>query len=263
MKSKIISVSLVVLFCLSCNKSKPSGNFDPSFGSGTGANGIINAMVIQSDGKIIVAGNFTTFNGVSRENIARLNSDGSLDESFNPAAAATDDILEVLIQQDGKIIIADYTKGIVRMNTDGSLDTDFNLGGSGPLYSTIDALALQVDGKIVIGGAFYQYNDVTRNHIARLNSDGTLDTSFDPGTGFSWGAPSVKAIKIQDDGKILVGGLFSDFNGVDINDNLIRLNTDGSIDPAFVLAGSIPWVFDIEILHNKITDSPAPYQNVN
>ena len=118
--------------------------------------------------------------------------------------------------------------GIARLNADGSLDTAFNpgLGANATVY----ALAVQGDGKVVIGGDFTAVNGNTNfNHIARLNTDGSLDTAFNPGAGAS---DSVRAIAIQADGKILIGGLFTSVNGVALN-HIARLNTDGSLDAAF------------------------------
>jgi uncharacterized delta-60 repeat protein len=211
------------------------GSLDASFNPGTGANGMVWTTSIQSDGKIIIGGNFTSYNGVARNRIARLNADGSLDASFNPGTGANSAVWTTAIQADGKIIIGgDFTSynGVVRnriarLNTDGSLDPSFNPGTGA--NNGISTTSIQADGKIITGGLFTSYNGVTRNFIARLNTDGTLDASFNPGTGFN---NYVLTTSIQTDGKIIIGGEFTSYNGVTRN-HIARLNTDGSLDAAF------------------------------
>src|SRR5690606_1792281 len=97
--------------------------------------------------------------------------------------------------------------GKVQAQTDGTLDTSFNIGTG--FNSDVNVITKQDDGKILVGGTFTTYNSTTQNRIARLNTDGTLDTSFTVGTGFDG---VVRAITKQDDGKILVGGDFTSYN---------------------------------------------------
>ncbi|SMD44497.1 delta-60 repeat domain-containing protein/Por secretion system C-terminal sorting domain-containing protein [Aquiflexum balticum DSM 16537] len=211
------------------------GSLDTSFNPGTGTNSGINTTQIQADGKIIVGGNFTSYNGTARNRIARLNADGSLDTSFNPGTGANNWIVTTQIQSDGKIIVGgNFTSyngtainRIARLNTDGSLDTSFNPGTG--TNSGINTTQIQADGKIIVGGNFTSYNGTARNRIARLNADGSLDTSFNPGTGANnW----IVTTQIQSDGKIIVGGNFTSYNGTAIN-RIARLNTDGSLDTSF------------------------------
>jgi uncharacterized delta-60 repeat protein len=117
----------------------PDGQNDLEFNTGAGANHFIYSISLQADGKIVIGGTFTVFNNVPRNRIARLNSVGSLDQSFDP--------------------------------------------GSGAGGEAVMATALQDDDRIVIAGSFTSYNDIPRKGIARLNHDGSLDTSFDPGYG--------------------------------------------------------------------------------
>src|SRR5690554_1434460 len=116
----------------------------------------------------------------------------------------------------------------VTAQTPGEIDFSFDpqLGASG----VVNTMVLQPDGKIIIGGNFTSYDNVTRTRIARVNSDGSLDTSFDPGTGFN---NEVHTIILQSDGKILVGGRFTSYNGIDVG-RIVRLNPDGSMDDTFV-----------------------------
>jgi len=157
------------------------GILDPSASPNDGANSTVKELARQADGKTIVVGSFSQLAGATRQYIARLNANWTLDTSFDP--------------------------------------------GTGP-NSTIKSVAVQADGKILIAGDFSTINGVTRNHIARLSSNGSLDATFDPGVGPS---SSVEAIKVQPDGKILVGGDFYTFNGV-AQRYVARLNVDGTLD---------------------------------
>ena len=217
------------------------GAIDASFNTniGTGASPIaINSTALQPDGKILVGGSFTTFNGITVNRIVRLNADGTRDTGFATGTGANDGVRSVAIQPDGKIIIGgNFTtfngvtaNRIARLNADGTLDTDFNSNlGAGISANLVLSTAIQSDGKIIIGGSFLTFNGVTVNRIVRLNTDGTRDTSFATGTGASG---TILAFALQPDGKILVGGQFSNFNGVTVN-RIIRLNTDGTRDTGF------------------------------
>ena len=214
------------------------GTLDGSFSSGSGTVGDIECIDIQSDEKIIIGGYFSVYNGVTRNYIARLNIDGSLDGSFDPGVGIVgDEILNISIQSDGEIIIGGYFSGyagvsknfIARLNIDGTLDTDFNPGNGAGADDEVENLSLQSNGKIIIGGYFPYYNAVATNNIARLNTDGTLDTSFNPGTGAN---SFIKDNTIDSDGKIIIGGNFTSFNGIGRN-RIARLNADGSLDTSF------------------------------
>ena len=211
------------------------GSLDASFNTGTGANSSVQFIALQPDGKIIFGGEFTSFGGIGRNRIARLNDDGSLDASFNPGTGANNTIKSVALHTDGKILIGgDFTSyngtgpnRIARLNTDGTQDVSFNFA-SGP-SSTVQSFALRSDGKILIGGSFSSYIGTARNRIARLNSNGSLDASFNPATGAN---ESVRSTALQADGKILIGGEFTRYNGT-VRNRIARLNTDGSLDATF------------------------------
>ncbi len=208
---------------------------DCAFGDGSGFDGTVYTSAIQSDGKIILGGEFGAFNGVNAYRIARINSNGSLDESFNQGTGFNQTVLTSVIQNDGKILVGGFFTSyngtninrIARLNTDGSIDVTFNPGGG--FDGTVNTIAIQPDGKLIVGGQFTSFNGTTRNRIARLNSDGTLDTGFVPGLGFD---NAVFSISLQSNGKIVAGGNFSFFNGVSKN-NIARIDTDGSLDGTF------------------------------
>jgi uncharacterized delta-60 repeat protein len=159
-----------------------NGTRDGSFNTGgAGANEFIHSLFVQNDNKIVIGGEFTTYNGSSRSRIARLNADGTLDSSFIVGAGANNFVSTVSPQSDGKIIIGgDFTSyngvsinRIARIHIDGSLDTGFNVG-TGFNLSVITATS-QNDGKIITGGTFTIYNGETRNRISRINADGSID----------------------------------------------------------------------------------------
>ncbi len=209
----------------------------PAFSVGTGFNSNVLPLALQPDGKILVGGTFTNYNGTTRNGIARLTTDGGLDGTFLPTGSGLNSGLETLaVQPNGKILVGGYfttyngtaRSRIARLNADGSLDTTFDPGSG--FDGTVFELALQPDGKVVAGGSFNNYNGTARNRIARLNADGSLDTTFDPGTGIATGL--INTLAVQPDGKIVVGGGFTSYNGTARN-RIARLNADGSLDTTF------------------------------
>jgi uncharacterized delta-60 repeat protein len=205
------------------------GSLDTTFIPGTGANNLVRAIALQSDGKIVIGGDFTSYNGTTRNSIARLNLDGSLDTTFDPGVGANNIVLTAAVQTDGRIVIGGLFTSyngtprnfIARLNTDGSLDTNFNSGGTGP-DATVYTTTLQPDSKIIIGGNLTSYNGMARKFVARLNTDGSLDTSFDPGTGPDG---TVAATAVQADGRIIIGGYITNVNGAARN-GIARLEND-------------------------------------
>jgi uncharacterized delta-60 repeat protein len=201
---------------LCITRLNPDGTRDTSFNSGSGFSQIVYAITLQPDGKILVGGGFTSYNGTAQNYITRLNSDGSIDTSFNIGTGFNSVVETITRQPDGKILVGggflSYNgtaqNYITRLNSDGSRDTGFNIGTG--FNGVPDTIAIQSDGKIVLGGGFTSYNETTQLRITRLNPDGTRDTSFNIGTGFS---QVVNSIAIQSDGKILVGGAFTSYNG--------------------------------------------------
>jgi len=212
----------------------PNGLLDNTFNSansGLNINNPVHALALQPDGKVIIGGSFTEVYGASRNSIARLHPNGTVDVSFNPDTGADGLVNAVALQPDGKVLIGgDFISvagvsrfRIARLNADGSLDSTFSpsVGGA------VNAIAIANDGRILIGGTFSTVNGVTASRIARLNSDGSLDTSFNSGTGAN---DYVSSIAIQPDGNIVVGGNFTVFNG-QVRNRLVRLLSDGSLDP--------------------------------
>lgn len=215
----------------------PDGVVDNTFNIGLGFNGQVYAIALQSDEKVIVAGSFTSYNGVSAGRIIRLLQNGSRDTTFNTGLGADTIIEAVLVQADGKILVAGrfntfddrLFSRLVRLNSNGSIDSSFNVGVGFDKF--VFAMALQSDNKIVLGGSFLTYNGISQKRIVRLNSNGSLDTTFESGTGFNKG--DVRSILIQPDDRILVGGTFSGTYRSDNSLRLIRLEKSGNYDASF------------------------------
>lgn len=222
-------------YCLA--RLNADGSLDTTFNSGEdGPDATVNAIKVQTDGKILIGGAFAHYNGTAIANIARLNADGGLDSSFNASGTGTLGTVHCLaVQGDGKILLGgNFTEfngtlraRVARLNANGSLDTDFD-PGAGP-NSLVLSLASQSDGKVVIGGAFTSFAGTASNYIARLNAGGSLDASFDPGTGADDG---VYSVAVQGNGKILIAGGFQAFDGTPAG-RLARLNADGTLDATF------------------------------
>jgi uncharacterized delta-60 repeat protein len=221
-----------------------------STGNGLGfvsANSSVSKTKVQSDGKILVGGNFDSFNGNVRTSIIRLNSSGVEDTSFYSNLGTGFDqitggcqIVSFNTQSDGKILIGgnfrrlngNYREGIVRLNTDGTEDTSFYTNLSSWITNDNNVLSIRVqsDGKILLSGIFPTNNSI--QGLYRVNSDGTLDTTFDSnlGTKFSSG---IFDMDIQSDGKIVLGlSNITLFNG-NPRKGVVRLNSDGTEDTTF------------------------------
>jgi len=248
------------------------GSLDISFGSGGvvltdfsgGANDIAFAMAIQSDGKIVAAGR-SNADGSNDFALARYNTDGSLDMSFGTGGlvltdfsggGSNDDARALAIQTDGKIVAAGRSNAdgsndfaLARYDTDGSLDIGFGSGGivvtdfsGGGSNDQARSMAIQTDGKIVVGG-FSNADGDFDFALSRYNSDGSLDIGFGSGgvvlTDFSGGGSddSLSGLVIQLDAKIVAAGT-SDADGSD-DFALARYNTDGSLDNGFGSSGLV------------------------
>ena len=215
----------------------PDGSKDPSFVLGTGFTGNVYCTLLQPDGKIIVGGAFTSFNGSTANRLIRLNPDGSRDASFDTSIAASSGIIySVAMQADGSLIVGgsfvNYNgvsaSRIARILPNGNLDTTFAIGTGA--NSLVEEAHIQQDGKIILGGSFVSFNGTACGRIIRLNTNGTVDASFVQGAGFD---ANISALTTQADGKIMVGGDFLVYNGIVVN-RIIRLNPDGTLDASFI-----------------------------
>jgi len=231
---------------------KPQPNLARLFADGTldtsftnTPNNIVYALTVQTNGQILVGGSFTALGGLPRNRLARLNADGSVDPGFNPGAGNYVQCLAV--QPDGRILVAGTFSTLAgatvyqigRLTSEGSLDASFSAGTIA--NGTVNSIALQTDGRMLIGGLFSRFSGQTRYNLCRLNSDGSLDTTFTANLS-SGPSYSARAVAIQADGKILVGGLFTTVAGVS-RPNLARLSNNVPSTATLELAAStVTWL---------------------
>lgn len=210
------------------------GSIDSTFNPN--ANSLVNTIVLQPDGKILVGGSFSSIGGASRANIARLNADGTVDAGFNPGASG--EVNVITLQADGRILVGGsfqnlggggltLRRNIGRLLATGAIDASFDPGANGEVQAIVE----QGDGKIVFGGSFSGAGGGTgqfvRNYLARVQSDGSIDLSYNPGA-----TSQVSALLLRDDGRLLVGGFFSGLGegtGTTSRDGLGLLNVDGTV----------------------------------
>lgn len=240
------------------------GTLDGTFGTGGivktdfGGEDFATSLIVQTDGKIVVGG-YSISGGISVFAIARYSSSGVLDASFDTdgkrtTTVGTDDFAySVSVQPDGKILHAGYSLtspgnfdfSIVRYNTNGSLDSGFDTDGkvTTDINSTREdaayAIALQVDGKIVLGG--YHFDGVKKVFaLVRYTPAGALDASFGGGkitTSFGTEDAVLYAMNVQNNGVITTAGYH--YNGTNNDIALARYNSNGSLDGAFDLDGKV------------------------
>lgn len=230
------------------------GQVTTSFG---GAGPTARAVMIQPDGKIVVAGYISFTTGDLRDIVlARYETDGTLDASFGAGGTAIIDLtpnateiaFDAVMLSDGKIIIVGQKNDTVgfadflaaRFNTDGSVDTTFGTNGLttvavAPSNNDLaDSVAIAPDGKIVIGGIYSSFSVSNAPALVRLNAGGSLDNTFD-GDGIltptSVNRPV--AVLVQSNGKILTAGPNGSVSGVS------KYNADGTLDTSFSLDGRI------------------------
>ncbi len=214
------------------------GSLDETFNTGTGFNAAVGDIALQPDGKIVVGGSFSSFNGVPAAYLVRLNSDGSRDGSFSTGTGPNGAVGCVLATPSAHIFISgNFTSynGVMRnriakLANNGVLVSDFDpmMGLDGLVY----AMALQNDGALLIGGNFFNYNNIPAGRITRLLSNGQPDPSFNPGTAIQAINQHITTISLQNDGKIIAAGLFNSFNGQDKR-HIVRLLPNGQIDQQF------------------------------
>ena len=197
----------------------------------TGIKGLPSIAATDNLGKVMISGFIYSYNDVAIKTLIRIKSDGALDADFhqkiityypcdypNPTAIMGE-INAISFQTDNFILIGGYfskydnvaTGNIARLKPDGELDTSFNAGGTG-FNGVVYAISIQPNGDIIVGGSFTSYNGVAVNTLVRLKSTGVLDTSFYTGTG---PAGNVFTLTKQPfDGKVIIGGRFTTYNGI-------------------------------------------------
>ncbi|RMD48632.1 MAG: T9SS C-terminal target domain-containing protein [Ignavibacteria bacterium] len=260
---KYIFYTLFLLIHISTLISAQDGQFDSTFSNdGYTTTDLlgedeIKKVLIQSDGKILTAGNSINISSTNFIYLARYNSDGSLDNTFDSDGivqthfrSSGEYCNDIALLSDGKILLVGYTffSGtsydiiLLRYNSDGSLDATFD--SDGKVFTSLssgddrgNSIAIQSDGKILVGG-LYNGSDFV---IVRYNSDGSLDTTFDTDgyvtTDFQAQQDEVSKVLLQNDGNVVAIGTVRTSSGKDIG--LARYNTNGSLDTSFDSDGKV------------------------
>jgi uncharacterized delta-60 repeat protein len=213
------------------------------------------AVAAQSDGKILVAGSFTRFDGDNnKRRMVRLQPDAAnpnnwvIDPAFNSLVVQNGEVRDILVQANGKIIIGgtfttlrntantnDVTRSrLARLNADGSLDESFNQNLNGDVRVIFEL----ADQKFMVGGAFTNVSGVTRARLARFNQDGSLDNAFNSpdirnGEVRTIGFHNVPMANQTELGAYVIGGNFSSVRGTDNRNRLARINLTGGLDSGF------------------------------
>lgn len=231
---------------------KQDGSVDTSFMPSTvvkGTSGKVHALHVAPNGDILVGGDMTTFNGIATK-MTRLKPNGDTDYTFTHFATFNKEIRAIALQDD-KIIVGGfftqygvYAKNyLARLNNDGTFDHSFNSNGAGATGGTGVFDILPLNGQFYVSGKFTHYNGVNKRGIVRVNANGTIDNTFNtnqigvtnPETtaGFGQGY-NIFSMRLQPDGKILLGGNFTAYNGDPIAKGLTRIYQDGTRDYTFI-----------------------------
>ncbi len=207
----------------------PNGTIDPTLNIGTGPNlGFIRGLAIDGDGRIYCGGDFTSFNGTSKRRLARLSSTGALDATFNNGTGFTSGVWDIKLNSASKILVCgDFTSynGITRqrvvlLNSDGTIDATFGTtANANDIVYT--ALVEPITDKFIIAGAFFSIGGAYHYRIVRLNSNGTVDPTFEKGAAFNDGV--VRILKYSESGQILAGGNFSYYHSYPTG-RLVQIN---------------------------------------
>ncbi len=199
------------------------------------------ALAVQPDGKLLVAGAFLAVSGGGYPNLARVNADGTPDASFNAAIAGTmSAVTDIDVLPDGRLLICGSRYNstlqrndpiVYRLNNDGSTDPSFNIIW-GDNYGAINEIQPLPDGRVVVGGDFALLGSTTIRNIACFDANGAPDTTFNTNIGTGPNGWAGGELKLLPDGTILSGGIFTSWNGQP-RASVARLNSDGTLDPTF------------------------------
>lgn len=226
------------------------GSVGPSLLTGTGSSGLAKVVRVQPDGKILLGGTFTAFNGVASANFVRLNADGSVDTQFaaNMGTGFTGEVTTMLVQPDGKIVVGGrFTnfngtglRMLARLNADGTVDGSFAPVVNGPSYAYVAHLGLDPrTNNLIIEGSGLQTPGGNFQFIQRLTTTGAYDPQFSPASGqtscFATDFSGNDQLLVDDQGRVLLGGCFESYYGAPapVNSSLVRLLPNGTLDPAF------------------------------
>lgn len=250
-------------------------------GSGEyGGDNYIKKTLVLGDGKVLVAGRFQSIDGHTTNDIARLNSNGTIDTSFSSPIFGYEFgeyygyINTFVTQSDGKIVVGgtfnqvsgSNRRGLARLNANGTLDASFVTQSWGS-FGEVRDITIQNDGKIVVVGYF-------TSGSRRINTDGTLDTSYNVSTGNNQPSyfnndyfHSVALLPSGSEQAILIGGSFAQWGSYSDYNNLVKLNPNGTLDFGFAGTNldidwnSGGWSTGDKIKKIKVTDAYSPGDN--
>lgn len=218
------------------------GRVDPGF---SGPNmllefgGTVRAIAPLRGGGVLIGGDFERVDGEWRHGVARLTEDGRVDPGFDAALNAGAVIHAVAVQPDGRLLVggefdrvAEFERrNFARLLGDGTLDEGFVAAAA---EASVEAIALLPDGRVLVGGAFRQFGNLRRFGLVRLSSEGEPDPGFEPRFEIGLDRALVLALKVQPDGRVVVGGYFDSVNG-QARRSLARVFEDGGLDPDFAM----------------------------
>jgi len=205
----------------------PNGTVDPAFDVSAGGStaGIVNALALQADGGVIAGGSFTDLGGARSTNIARFRPEGTADSNFNPTLTTDGPVNAIIVRPDAAPTPTQLG-GLAWLNANGTLRTAFATGTT-RLSGEINAVAVQADGRILLGGTFTNLANTTGPNLVRFNANGMIDTSFNPNPN-----GTVTGIALYGDGRILIVGAFQTVGGA-LRNRIARLDSNGSLDTTF------------------------------
>jgi hypothetical protein len=231
-------------------KLYPNGSIDPSLTPGTlGTQGgfrYTTKCEVQQDGKIVLAGLFSSYNGNTSRSLVRINANGSYDNTFNVGVGFNNTTIDVVVNEDLTMYVTGYfssykgvaTSGIIKLSATASIDTSFVYGsGFAPNNtSTANYLLPTIDdnNSVYCAGAFTSYKGATANRIIKLTATGSVDSSFNTGTGFNDIVVNIRYTNNNE--RIFLSGAFTSYNGI-TTQRAIILNLDGSVSQTFPSTG--------------------------
>jgi len=202
----------------------------------------VHAIVEQPDGKIIAGGRFSIYASNAAKFLVRINPNGQIDNTFNTNTGFDSLVKCVKLLPDGRMYVGGkfatykgyYSPGIIRLNSDASIDTSFHVNSG--FNSVVNDIEVDANGNVIAVGEFYLYGIDYVSFIARLDSTGALDQSFNAGgTGVNY---FIRDCDMLSNGQILIAGEFTDYNGVQLN-RIAKLNSNGTVDITFTPLSSL------------------------
>ncbi len=211
---------------------KGNGKRDKSFKPGLGPSGPVTSIIPLENGKMLIGGSIQTYDGVSVGNLLRVNSNGSIDQTYAPAGF-NDQVSAMALLSDGSLLVAGFftsygseavSGGLVKLKPDATLDSSFVAPAELQPGSVESLLALK-QGKALVGGTFASYGSSLGSGLARINSDGSADSSFDVASGFGSTVGGVYSIQKYRK-EFLIGGSFSEYDQQSAS-NLVLIAKNG------------------------------------